>query len=139
MATSTVKVLVATAEREVYRGEAEMLVAPGVAGDLGILPKHAPLLCALTAGELRITVGAEEVDEVFVSGGFMEVQPDMITVLADSAERATDIDEAAALAAERKAKEVLAGKQDDVDYAVAEAELSMTAARLAWLRKKKKH
>ena len=136
---STVKVLVATAEREVYRGEAEMLVAPGVAGDLGILPKHAPLLCALTAGELRITVGEEEVDEVFVSGGFMEVQPDMITVLADSAERAHDIDEAAAQAAERKAKEVLEGKQDDVDYAVAEAELSMTAARLVWLRKKKKH
>ena len=134
---STVKVLVATAEREVYRGEAEMLVAPGVAGDLGILPKHAPLLCALTAGELRITVGEEEVDEVFVSGGFMEVQPDMITVLADSAERAHDIDEAAAQAAERKAKEVLEGKQDDVDYAVAEAELAMMTARLLWLRKKK--
>jgi len=139
MASSTVKVLVATAEREVYRGEAEMLVAPGVAGELGILPKHTPLLCALTAGELRITVGDEEVDEVFVSGGFMEVQPDMITVLADSAERATDIDEAAALAAERKAQEVLEGKQDDIDYAVAEAELSMLAARLVWLRKKKQH
>jgi len=139
MAASTVKVLVATAEREVYRGEAEMLVAPGVAGELGILPKHTPLLCALTAGELRITVGDEEVDEVFVSGGFMEVQPDMITVLADSAERATDIDEAAALAAERKAQEVLEGKQDDIDYAVAEAELAMTAARLVWLRKKKNH
>jgi len=136
---STVKVLVATAEREVYRGEAQMLVAPGVAGEVGILPKHSPLLCALTAGELRITVGEEEVDEVFVSGGFMEVQPDMITVLADSAERATDIDEAAAQAAERKAAEVLEGKKDDVDYAVAEAELSMMTARLAWLRKKKKH
>ena len=136
---STVKVLVATAEREVYRGEAQMLVAPGVAGELGILPKHAPLLCALTAGELRITVGNEEIDEVFVSGGFMEVQPDMITVLADSAERATDIDEAAALAAERKAQEVLDGKKEDVDYALAEAELSMMTARLAWLRKKKKH
>ena len=136
---STVKVLVATAEREVYRGEAQMLVAPGVAGELGILAKHSPLLCALTAGELRITVGEEEVDEVFVSGGFMEVQPDMITVLADSAERATDIDEAAAQAAERKAQEVLEGKQDDIDYAVAEAELSMMTARLAWLRKKKKH
>ncbi len=136
---STVKVLVATAEREVYRGEAQMLVAPGVAGELGILPKHSPLLCALTAGELRITVGEEEVDEVFVSGGFMEVQPDMITVLADSAERATDIDEAAAQAAERKAQEVLEGKKDDIDYAVAEAELSMMTARLAWLRKKKKH
>ena len=134
---STVKVLVATAEREVYRGEAEMLVAPGAAGDLGILPKHAPLLCALTAGELRITVGSEEIDEVFVSGGFMEVQPDMITVLADTAERAHDIDEAAAQAAERKAKEVLEGKQDDVDYAVAEAELAMMTARLLWLRKKK--
>ena len=139
MAASTVKVLVATAEREVYRGEAEMLVAPGVAGELGILPKHTPLLCALTAGELRITVGDEEVDEVFVSGGFMEVQPDMITVLADSAERATDIDEASALAAERKAQEVLEGKQDDVDYAVAEAELAMMTARLLWLRKKKNH
>jgi len=136
---STVKVLVATAEREVYRGEAEMVVAPGVAGELGILPKHAPLLCALTVGELRITVGSEEVDEVFVSGGFMEVQPDMITVLADSAERAHDIDEAAAKAAERNAQEMLEGKKADIDYAVAEAELSVAAARLAWLRKKKKH
>ncbi|MES0371202.1 MAG: F0F1 ATP synthase subunit epsilon [Mariprofundaceae bacterium] len=136
---STVKVLVATAEREVYRGEAEMLVAPGAAGDLGILPKHSPLLCALTAGELRITVGPEEVDEVFVSGGFMEVQPDMITILADTAERAADIDEAAALAAERKAEEILEGKKDDVDLALAEAELSMMTARLAWLRKKKNH
>ena len=136
---STVKVLVATAEREVYRGEAEMLIAPGAAGDLGILPNHAPLLCALTAGELRITVGDEEVDEVFVSGGFMEVQPNMITVLADSAERAADIDEAAALAAERKAQEVLEGKKEDVDLALAEAELAMMTARLLWLRKKKQH
>lgn len=136
---STVKVLVATAEREVYRGEAEMLIAPGAAGDLGILPNHAPLLCALTAGELRITVGDEEVDEVFVSGGFMEVQPDIITVLADSAERAADIDEAAALAAERKAREVLEGKKEDVDLALAEAELAMMTARLLWLRKKKQH
>lgn len=136
---ATVKVLVATAEREVYRGEAVMVIAPGKAGDLGILPKHSPLLCALTAGELRITVGPDEVDEVFVSGGFMEVQPDMITVLADSAERASDIDEAAAQAAERKAKEMLEGKHGDIDIAVAEAELSMMTARLAWLRKKKKH
>jgi len=136
---STVKVLVATAEREVYRGEAEMVVAPGVAGELGILPKHCPLLCALTVGELRITKNADEVDEVFVSGGFMEVQPDMITVLADSAERAHDIDEAAAKAAERNAKEMLEGQKGDLDYARAEAELSVAAARLAWLRKKKKH
>jgi len=135
---STVKVLVATAEREVYRGEAEKLVAPGAAGELGILPRHAPLLSELTAGELRITHG-ENVDEVFISGGYMEVQPDVITILADTAERATDMDEAAALAAQRKAEEKLASRKDDVDLALAEAELAIMAQRLAWLQKKKKH
>ncbi len=133
---STMQVLVATAEREVYRGEAEFLVAPGSAGELGILPKHSPLLSALTTGELRITNG-ENVDEVFVSGGYMEVQPDMVTVLSDSAERAHDIDEAAAIEAERQAKEMLDMKKDDIDYAAAEAELAMMTARLLWLRKKK--
>jgi len=135
---STVKVLVATAEREVYRGEAEMLVAPGAAGELGILPNHAPLLSQLKPGELRITNG-ENVDEVFVSGGYMEVQPDMITVLADSAERATDMDEAAAVAAQRKAEEMLDSQKGTIDLAVAEAELSIMAARLEWIKKKKKH
>jgi len=135
---STVKVLVATAEREVYRGEAEKLVAPGAAGELGILPRHAPLLSELTAGELRITNG-EDVDEVFISGGYMEVQPDVITVLADTAERATDMDEAAAMATQRKAEEELASRKDDVDLALAEAELAIMAQRLAWLQKKKKH
>jgi F-type H+-transporting ATPase subunit epsilon len=135
---STIKVLVATAEREVYRGEAEMLVAPGLAGELGILPKHSPLLAALTAGELRITRG-EEIDEVFVSGGFIEVQPDMITVLADSAERASDLDEAQALEAERRAREILEKREGDIDLALAEAELSILSARLDWLKKKKKH
>jgi len=135
---STVQVLVATAEREVYRGEAEMLVAPGAAGELGILPKHAPLLSQLKPGELRITNG-DNVDEVFISGGYIEVQPDMITVLADSAERASDMDEAAALAAKRKAEELLESKKSDVDLALAEAELSIMAARLDWVKKKKKH
>jgi len=136
--TATMQVLVATVEREVYRGEAEFLVAPGAAGELGIMPKHTPLISALASGELRITHG-ETVDEVFVSGGFMEVQPDMITVLSDSAERVSDIDEAAAVEAERKAKEALETKNADVDYAKAEAELSMMTARLLWLRKKKKN
>ncbi|MDX8406778.1 MAG: F0F1 ATP synthase subunit epsilon [Mariprofundaceae bacterium] len=135
---ATVNVLVATAEREVYRGEAEMLVAPGIAGELGILPKHAPLLSALTSGELRITRG-DEVDEVFVSGGFMEVQPDMITVLADSAERASDFDEAQALEAERQARELLEKREGDIDLAMAEAELAIMASRLEWIKKKKKH
>ncbi|HXH73143.1 MAG TPA: F0F1 ATP synthase subunit epsilon [Mariprofundaceae bacterium] len=135
---ATVHVLVATAEREVYRGEAEMLVAPGVAGELGILPKHAPLLSALRPGELRIKRG-DEVDEVFVSGGYMEVQPDMITVLADTAERAVDLDEAQALEAERRARELVETKGSVVDIAQAEASLAVAIARLEWLRKKKKH
>jgi len=134
---STVEVLVATAEREVYRGEADFLVAPGAAGELGIMPKHTPLLSALTAGELRIHHG-EEIDDVFISGGFIEVQPDMITVLADTAERASDMDEAAAIEAARKAQEEIDSKNGDVDYARAASELSIATARLALIRKKKK-
>jgi F-type H+-transporting ATPase subunit epsilon len=136
--SAKVRVLVATAEREVYRGEAEMLVAPGRAGELGILPKHSPLLAALMPGELRVTHG-DQVDEVFISGGFMEVQPDMITVLADSAERATDLDEAQAATAAREAEAKVEAKNGDIDLAMAEAELAIATARLAWLKKKKKH
>jgi len=132
-----ISVLVATAEREVYRGEAAFLAAPGVAGELGIMPKHTPLLTALRPGEMRITRENGEVDEVFVSGGYMEVQPDTITVLADTAERAVDIDEAEAQAAQRRAEELLEKQKGDVDVAAAEAELAMLAARLQWLRKKK--
>jgi len=136
--SATMSVLVATAEREVYRGECSFLVAPGTAGELGIMPKHAPLIAQLCAGELRITKSADEVDEVFVSGGFVEVQPDMITVLADSAERATDLDEVQAIEAERKAQEVLESKDGETDIARAQAELAFTVARLEWLKKKRK-
>lgn len=137
--SASMNVLVATAEREVYRGKCTFLVAPGVAGELGIMPKHSPLIAQLCAGELRITKGADDVDEVFVSGGFVEVQPDMITVLADSAERASDVDEAQALEAQRKARELVESKDGETDLARAEAELAITVARLDWLKKKKKH
>jgi F-type H+-transporting ATPase subunit epsilon len=133
---SSMEVLVATAEREVYSGQATMLVAPGAAGELGIMPNHSPLLAALNHGELRIMNG-DEIDEVFVSGGFMEVQPDKITILADSAERAADMDEAKILAAQRKAKELVDSNKGDVDYAMAEAELSMLTARLRLINKNK--
>ncbi len=133
---ATVDVLVATAEREVYRGEADFLAAPGAAGELGIMPKHTPLLSALAAGELRIHRD-EEIDEVFISGGFIEVQPDMITVLADTAERAHDVDEAAAIEAQRKAQEIVDTQQGDVDYARAASELSIATAKLAFMRKRK--
>ena len=135
---ATMNILVATVEREVYRGEADFLAAPGVSGELGILPRHCPLMAKLTSGELRIQLG-DRTDEVFVSGGFMEVQPDMVTVLADSAERAADVDEAAALEAERNAKALVESRQGETDLARAEAELAIASARIAWLRKKKKH
>ncbi|HID37500.1 MAG TPA: F0F1 ATP synthase subunit epsilon [Ghiorsea sp.] len=134
---SSMEVLVATAEREVYSGQATMLIVPGAAGDLGILPNHSPLLAALKAGELRITNG-DEIDEVFVSGGFVEIQPDKVTILADTAERAADMDEAEIVAAQRRAEELVSSNNGDVDLAMAEAELSMLTARLHLLRKKRK-
>ncbi len=135
---STMEVLVATVEREVYHGRASFLAAPSVDGELGILPRHAPLLAQLRPGELRITTESGEVDEVFIKGGFLEVQPDRVFVLADAAERATDIDEAEAAEAERRAREMLEKRTGDVDLARVEAEIAWLAARLAWLRKKKK-
>ncbi|MDX8377982.1 MAG: F0F1 ATP synthase subunit epsilon [Mariprofundales bacterium] len=135
---SSMQVLVATAEREVYRGEAVMLVAPGAGGELGILPKHCPLLATLTPGILRIDLENGESDEVVIAGGFIEVQPDAVTILADSAERAADIDEAEALAAQRRAKELLESKKTDIDVAAAEAELALIAVRLKLLQKVRK-
>lgn len=134
---STMEILVATAEREVYSGVATMLVAPGAAGELGILPKHSPLLASLVPGELRITNG-DHIDEVFISGGFIEVQPNKVTVLADTAERATDMDEAEIVAAQRRAEEMVESHKGDTDMAMAEAELAMLTARLRLLRKHKK-
>jgi len=134
---SSMEVLVATAEREVYSGQATMLIVPGAAGDLGILPNHSPLLAALKAGELRITNG-DEIDEVFVSGGFVEIQPDKVTILADTAERAADMDEAEIVAAQRRAEDLVSSNKGDVDLAMAEAELSMLTARLNLLRKRRK-
>lgn len=134
---SSMEVLVATAEREVYSGQATMLIVPGAEGELGILPKHSPLLSGLKSGELIITNG-DEVDEVFVSGGYMEVQPDKVTILADTAERASDMDEAEIVAAQRRAEELVASKNGDTDLAMAEAELAMLTARLRLIRKKRK-
>lgn len=133
---SSMEILVATAEREVYRGKATMLVAPGAAGELGILPKHSPLLAALIPGELRI-INGDHIDEVFISGGFIEIQPNKVTVLADTAERAADMDESEILAAQRRAQEMVESHKGDADMALAEAELAMLAARLRMLRKHK--
>lgn len=125
----TIDVRVVSAEGSIYEGVATMVVAPGEMGELGILPRHAPLLTGLRPGELRI-INGENTEYLFVNGGMLEIQPDVVTVLADSAERATDIDEAKALAAKQAAETRLAGNLDQMDYAAAQGELLAQIARL---------
>jgi len=125
----TLHVEVVTAERELYSGEADMVSAPGSEGRLGILPQHAPLLAFLGPGELRIVLqGAEE--PLFVSGGFLEVSHNNVTVLADSAEHAEEIDQARAEEARRKAQESLADAQGQEDRAQLQAALERAVSRL---------
>ncbi len=125
-----VRLNIITQERVVYSGDVDVVVAPGADGVLGILPHHAPLMAALVPGELRVRCGGEE--EVFaIGGGFMEVLPDRVTVLADSAERAEEIDIARAEAARKRAEARLQGRtQEQVDFARAEASLRRAIVRL---------
>ncbi len=130
----TIDVRVVSAEGSIFEGTAEMVVAPGQMGELGILPRHAPLLTGLRPGELRIKHGTET-EYLFVNGGILEIQPDVVTVLADSAERAADIDEAKAKAAKEAAEARLANQADELDYAAAQAELLEQVARLKTLQR----
>ncbi|MGE0049141.1 MAG: F0F1 ATP synthase subunit epsilon [Acidithiobacillus sp.] len=130
----TIDVRVVSAEGSIYEGTADMVIAPGQMGELGILPRHAPLLTGLRPGELRIKHGAET-EYLFVNGGILEIQPDVVTVLADSAERATDIDEAKAKAAKEAAEVRIANQADELDYAAAQAELLEQVARLRALQR----
>ncbi|MGM0564864.1 MAG: F0F1 ATP synthase subunit epsilon [Pseudomonadota bacterium] len=132
---STIQVNIVSAENELFSGEVSMLVAPGDQGELGIKPKHAPLLTRLKPGEIRIKRDGQEDENIFVSGGFLEVQPNVVTVLADTALRAHDIDEAAALEAKQRAEQALANRKSDMDVAHAQAELAVAAAQLELLRK----
>jgi F-type H+-transporting ATPase subunit epsilon len=121
---------IVTVERLLYSKDVDMVIAPGIEGQLGILPRHAPLLTALTYGELRAKLGDQE--EAFaISGGFMEVQPDRVVVLADTAERAEEIDLERAQAARRRAEERLRDQaQDRMDFARAEAALRRSLIRI---------
>lgn len=126
---------IVSAEGEIYSGTAQMVFACAQEGDVGIAPRHAPLLTRLRPGEVRVR-GASGTDESFyVSGGILEVQPYMVTVLADTAERAKDIDEAEAQEAKRRAEERLNQAEADIDYARAQAELAEAAARLRLLQR----
>lgn len=130
MAThTTMHVEVVTAERELYSGEADVVIAPGTEGELGILPRHAALLTTLKVGELLIRLGGAE-EPLFVSGGFLEVSNNSVTVLAETAERAEEIDQARAEAARRRAQESLEQARSDVERAELEGALQRAVARL---------
>ena len=137
----TIHVDVVSAEESIYSGEAEFVVLPGVAGELGIYPKHTPLLTQIKPGAVRIKVPNEtEETLVFVQGGFLEVQPNVVTVLADTAIRAHDLDEAKALEAKSKAEDAMRSKLSAEEIAKAQAELAAAAAQLqaiSRLRKRK--
>ena len=136
MAAPTLKVEVVSAEEAIFSGEAEFVVLPGVMGELGIYPRHTPLLTQIRPGAVRMKLpGQAEEELVFVQGGYLEVQPQQVTVLADTAIRAKDLDEKAALEAKRAAEEAMANKTNAEELAKAEAELSAALAQLEAIRK----
>jgi F-type H+-transporting ATPase subunit epsilon len=131
---------IVTAERTVFEDEVDMVVAPGIEGQLGILPHHAPLMTALTYGELVLHREGQEDEFIAIGGGFLEVGPRHVTILADSAERADEIDEERAAEARRRAQEVMAQKKrEDVDLARAEAALRRSMIRLKVARRKRRY
>ena len=130
----TMHVDIVSAEEEIYSGTADMVFAPLVTGEVGILPRHAPLLARMSPGEVRVRLAGEE-QYFYVSGGVLEVQPHVVTVLSDTALRAKDLDEAAALEAQRRAEEALKDRTADIDFAKAQAELIEAAAQLRMIRR----
>ena len=134
--SNTVQLEIVSAEKELYSGEVAMVVAPGVAGELGLLPSHAPLLTRIKPGVLKVNLPDGGEHFIYVSGGVLEVQPDKITVLADVAERGEDLDEAQAEQSRQQAEEKLrAAGATSMDYAAARAELAQAAAQLKAIRK----
>src|SRR5262245_14556736 len=136
MAT-TFHVDIVSAEGEIFSGEASMVFAPAIMGELGIAPRHAPLLTTLKPGEVRVQTPAGE-EHFYVSGGALEVQPHLVTVLADTAVRAHDLDEAAALQAKTRAEEALQDRGDKIDVAKAQAELAAAVAQIKAIEKLRK-
>ena len=130
---ATVQVDIVSAENEIFSGIAEMVFAPAEMGEVGISPRHAPFITRLNPGEVRVKVSDTESYPFYVSGGMLEVQPHLVTVLADTAIRAKDIDEAAAIEAKSKAEEALTDKTSKIDYATAQAQLTQAIMQLRTL------
>ena len=135
---NTIKVDIVSAEEQIFSGEAYMVYAPAVMGELGIAPRHTPLISPLKPGEIRLDVGNGKEEFFFISGGILEVQPHLVTVLSDTAIRADDLDEAAAMEAKKRAEDALADQQSDLDVAKARAELAAAAAQIAAIKKFRK-
>jgi F-type H+-transporting ATPase subunit epsilon len=131
----TVQVDIVSAEAEIFSGQAMMLHACGEMGELGIAPRHTPLVSRLEPGDVRVRKEDGEEEIFYISGGILEVQPHLVTVLSDTAVRAANLDEAAAKEAKRRAEERLAEQQDEYEYARTRAELAQAAAQLETLRK----
>jgi F-type H+-transporting ATPase subunit epsilon len=139
MATATIHVDVVSAEESIFSGEAEFVVLPGEAGELGIYPRHTPLITRIKAGAVRIKpAGGGEEQLIFVAGGILEVQPKVITVLADTAIRGKDLDEAKALDALKRAEDAMRNAKDKQEVATLQAEFAMQAAQVAAIRKLRK-
>jgi F-type H+-transporting ATPase subunit epsilon len=132
----TVQVDVVSAEESIFSGLAEVIIVPGVAGELGIYPRHSPLLTRIKPGSVRLKLPDQSEDTlIYVSGGMLEVQPYAVTILADTAIRGADLDEARALEAKRAAEEAMKNRTSDIDYAGAQAELAEAIAQLAAIQR----
>ena len=135
---STIHLDVVSAEESIFSGEATFVALPGEAGELGIYPKHAPLITRIKPGAVRIVKPDNTEELVFVAGGILEIQPNVVTVLADTAIRGHDLDEAKATEAKKRAEEAMANAKSDIDLARAQGEFAMMAAQLAALSKLRK-
>jgi F-type H+-transporting ATPase subunit epsilon len=134
----TIHVDIVSAEAEIFSGTANMVFAPAEMGEVGIAPRHSPLLTRLKPGEVRVQMEGQEEQFFYVSGGILEIQPHVVTVLADTALRAKDLDEAAALRVKERAEKAIADKASDFDYAKAQAELAEAAAQLQAIQRMRK-
>lgn len=135
---NTIQVEIVSAKEKIFSGVAEMVYAPAVLGEVGVAPGHTPLISPLKAGEVRLDVGNDKEEFFFISGGILEVQPHVVTVLSDTAIRADDLNEAAAIEAKQRAEAALADQQSELDIAKARAEIAMAAAQIAAIQKLRK-
>ena len=137
--TNTIRVDIVSAEAEIFSGDATMVIATGELGELGITPRHAPLITRLKPGHVDVLLDGGERQQFYVSGGILEVQPQVITVLADTAARASDLDEAAAQRAKKEAEDALAHRTEALDIAEAKAKLAEAMAQLQALERLRKN